>query len=87
MVAFATLSKAKSFATINASEIYSAVGKISALRSEYNSNENKLTTNPGEGSVDGQEHNDGISVTNKTNSASNSTSLVLTIGENFITQW
>jgi hypothetical protein len=90
MVAFAALSKAKPFATINASEIYSAVGKIAALRSEYNSNEsneNKLTIKPGEGLNDGQEHNDGISVTNKTNSGSNSTSLVLTIGENFITQW
>ena len=87
MVAFATLNKAKSFATINASEIYSAVGKIAALRSEYNSNEKNLTIKPGEGSNDVQEHNDGISITNKTNSGNKSTSLVLTIGENFITQW
>ena len=87
MVAFTSLSKAKSFATINSSEIYSAIGKIAALRSEYNNNEEKLTVKPGEGLNDGQGHDDGISVTNKTNSASKATSLVLTIGENFITQW
>ena len=87
MVAFTTMGSAKSFATINASEIYSAVGKIAALRTEYNNNENKLTLKPDEGLNDGQEHNDGISVTNRTNSGSNSTSLVLTIGENFINNW
>ena len=32
-------------------------------------------------------HGDGISITNKTNSNSNSTYGVLTIGENFITKW
>ena len=88
MVSFTSMdNNAKSFATINASEIYSTVGKIAALRSEYNNNGNKLTLKSDEGLSDGLEHNDGISVTNKTHSGSNSTSLVLTIGENFITKW
>ena len=90
MVAFASLNNAKSFATINASEIYSAVGKIAALRSEYDNNEHKLTLKPNAVALnDGHEQiqNDGISITNKTHHASNSTSLVLTIGENFITKW
>ena len=90
MVAFTSLNNAKSFATINASEIYSAVGKIAALRSEYDNNEHKLTLKPNAVALnDGHEQiqNDGISITNKTHHASNSTSLVLTIGENFITKW
>ena len=88
MVAFTGLNNSNSFATINASEIYSAVGKTAALRSEYDNNEHKLTLNPNAASNDGHEQaNDGISITNKTHYASNSTSLVLTIGENFITKW
>ena len=87
MVAFGTLGKGKPFATINASEIYSAVGKIAALRSELDSEENKANTNAGGSFNEEPLHGDGISITNKTNSNSNSTYGVLTIGENFITKW
>ena len=87
MVAFGTLGKGKPFATINASEIYSAVGKIAALRSELDSEENKVNIKAGGTFNEDPLHGDGISITNKTNSASNSTYGVLTIGENFITKW
>ena len=86
MVVSASTIEAKSLATIDASEIYSALGETAALHSEYNSADG--TSNPrSSGMGETVEGNDGISVINKTVSGSNSTSLVLPIGENFITKW
>ena len=86
MVVSASLLGDKSLATIDASEIYSALGQTAALRSEYNNIEEKSSAKLA-GVSEVIEENDGISVTNKTAVGSNSTSLVLTIGENFITKW
>ena len=75
----------ESLATVDVSEVYSALAKMTTQPSiNKGANNGRRDTSKNN---NGDLKSDGISVTNKTDTGNNSTSLVLTIGENFITKW